>query len=71
MIYLALSVFFSVLLLINFRLHARFGVNTFQAIILNYPICFLTGLLFLPDDQRFDLDFTKPSTPALAVAILA
>lgn len=63
MIYLALSVFFSVLLLINFRLHARFSVNTFQAIILNYPICFLTGLLFLPDNQHFDLDFIKPSTP--------
>ncbi|MEY4539043.1 MAG: hypothetical protein RLZZ306_800 [Bacteroidota bacterium] len=63
MLYLALSVFFSVLLLINFRLHARFGVNTFQAIILNYPICFLTGLVFLPDNQYFNLSFSEPSTP--------
>ncbi len=63
MIYLALSVFFSVLLLINFRLHARFGVNTFQAIILNYPVCFLTGLLFLPESQHFTLRFSEPSTP--------
>lgn len=63
MVYLALSVFFSVLLLINFRLHARFGVNTFQAIILNYPICFLTGLLFLPDNQHFNLTYAEPSTP--------
>ncbi len=62
MIYLALSVFFSVLLLINFRLHPRFGVNTFQAIILNYPICFLTGLLFLPSNQHFNPDFSQPST---------
>lgn len=62
MIYLALSVFFSVLLLINFRLHARFGVNTFQTIILNYPVCFLTGLVFLPDNQRFALNFSEPST---------
>ncbi len=62
MLYLALSVLFSVLLLINFRLHARYGVNTFQAIILNYPICFLTGLLFLPDNQQFNLNFTEPST---------
>ncbi len=63
MIYLALSVFFSILLLINFRLHARFGVNTFQAIILNYPVCFLTGLVFLPDNQHFTLSFAEPSTP--------
>lgn len=63
MIYLALSVLFSVLLLINFRLHARFGVNTFQAIILNYPICFLTGLVFLPVSQHFTLSFTEPSMP--------
>lgn len=62
MIYLALSVLFSVLLLINFRLHPRFGVNTFQAIILNYPVCFLTGLLFLPSTQHFNPDFSHPST---------
>jgi drug/metabolite transporter (DMT)-like permease len=62
MTYLALSVFFSVLLLINFRLHPRFGVNTFQAIILNYPVCFLTGLLLLPDNQHFNFDLAQPST---------
>ncbi|MES2517657.1 MAG: EamA/RhaT family transporter [Bacteroidota bacterium] len=62
MIYLALSVLFSVLLLINFRLHPRFGVNTFQAIILNYPVCVLTGLVFLPDNQHFNPDFTQSST---------
>ncbi|PWK29269.1 hypothetical protein LV89_00109 [Arcicella aurantiaca] len=62
MIYLALSVFFSVLLLINFRVHPRFGVNTFQAIILNYPVCFLTGLIFLPSTQHFSVDFAQPST---------
>ena len=62
MIYLALSVFFSVLLLINFRLHPRFGINTFQALILNYPICFLTGLVFLPSTQHFNPDFSQPST---------
>ena len=63
MLYLTLSVFFSVLLLINFRLHARFGVNTFQAIILNYPVCFLTGIILLPDNQHFSLSLSEPSTP--------
>jgi drug/metabolite transporter (DMT)-like permease len=62
MIYLTLSVLFSVLLLINFRLHPRFGINTFQAIILNYPVCFLTGLIFLPSNQHFNPDFSQPSS---------
>ncbi len=62
MIYLILSVFFSVLLLINFRLHPRFGVNTFQAIILNYPVCFLTGLILLPNNQHFNFDLSQFST---------
>ncbi len=62
MIYLLLSIFFSVLLLINFRLHPRFQVNTFQAIILNYPVCIITGLLFLPQDQHFSLNLSETST---------
>lgn len=62
MLYLVLSVLFSILLLINFRLHARFGINTFQAIILNYPVCFLTGLILLPDNQHLNLSFAESST---------
>ncbi|MFY7825973.1 MAG: EamA/RhaT family transporter [Flectobacillus sp.] len=56
MLSLILSVLFSVLLLVNFRLHPNFKVNTFQAIILNYPVCFLTGLLMLPSEQAFHFD---------------
>ncbi|MET3126710.1 drug/metabolite transporter (DMT)-like permease [Arcicella rosea] len=62
MIDLLLSIIFSVLLLINFRLHPRFGVNTFQTIILNYPVCIITGLLFLPENQHFSLDLSETST---------
>ncbi|NBA75946.1 EamA family transporter [Emticicia sp. ODNR4P] len=57
MLSLILSVLFSVLLLVNFRLHPNFKVNTFQAIILNYPVCFLTGLLMMPAQQHFEFDF--------------
>ena len=48
MFYLILSVIFSVLLLVNFRAHARFQVDTRIAILLNYPVCFLTAYFHQP-----------------------
>jgi drug/metabolite transporter (DMT)-like permease len=45
---LLLSILFSILLLVNFRLHANWKVNTSVAILLNYPICFLAGLAVQP-----------------------
>lgn len=59
MIYLALSILFSVLLLINFRLFPKYNINTTQAISLNYIICFLTGLVLMPKGQAFTLDLTQ------------
>lgn len=59
MIYLALSILFSVLLLINFRLFPKYDINTTQAISLNYIICFLTGLILMPKGQAFTLDLTQ------------
>ena len=43
MIYLLLSIFFSTLILVVFRLFKRYGINTFQAIVFNYIIAFLVG----------------------------
>lgn len=57
MLYLLLSIGLSVLLLLNFRMFPRYGVNTFQAIVFNYPVCFLTGLLLMPKGQSFSIDF--------------
>jgi len=59
MITLLLSILFSVLLLVNFRIFPRFQISTFQAIAFNYPVCFLTGMLLMPADQQFNLDFSK------------
>lgn len=59
MIFLILSVVFSVLLLVNFRLHPKYGINTFQAIVFNYPVCFITGYLLLEKGQKFQLDFSE------------
>jgi uncharacterized membrane protein len=58
MVYLILSVVFSVLLLVNFRAHARFQVDTRIAILLNYPVCFLTAYFHQPSA----IPFHWPST---------
>ena len=62
MLFLLLSIVLSVLLLLNFRLFPRYDVNTFQAIVFNYPVCFLTGLLLLPAGQSFSIDFAQTWT---------
>ncbi|MGA0556788.1 EamA/RhaT family transporter [Larkinella sp. VNQ87] len=62
MLFLFLSILLSVVLLLNFRLFPRFGVNTFQAIVFNYPVCFLTGFLLLPEGQSFSVDFSQTWT---------
>jgi drug/metabolite transporter (DMT)-like permease len=53
MLFLILSVIFSVLLLVNFRVHARFQVDTRIAILLNYPVCFLTAYFHQPSAILF------------------
>ncbi len=62
MLYLVASIVLSVMLLLNFRLFPRFGVNTLQAIVFNYPVCFLTGYLLMPAGQTFSLDFGQTWT---------
>ncbi|MBC8156228.1 MAG: EamA/RhaT family transporter [Bacteroidetes bacterium] len=62
MLYLLLSIVLSVALLLNFRLFPRYKINTFQAIVFNYPVCFLTGFLFLPNGQSFSIDFSQTWT---------
>lgn len=70
MIYLILSILLSVLLLLNFRIFPRFRVNILQAIALNYPVCFLTGFLLMPEGQSFFLDFSQTWTwLALAMGV--
>jgi len=62
MVFLCLSILLSVVLLLNFRIFPRYQVNTFQAIVFNYPVCFLTGFLLLPRDQPFSIDFFQTWT---------
>ena len=62
MSFLFASILLSVGLLLNFRLFPRFGINTFQAIVFNYLICFLTGYVLLPAGQAFTIDFGQTWT---------
>jgi drug/metabolite transporter (DMT)-like permease len=67
MLYLVLSVVFSVLLLVNFRAHARFQVDTRIAILLNYPVCFLTAYLHQP--SALPLKWPASTDTALMIAM--
>jgi len=62
MLFLLLSIFLSVMLLLNFRLFPRYDINTFQAIVFNYLVCFLTGYLLLPANQSFTVDLSQTWT---------
>ncbi len=47
MLYLLLGILFNVAIFIAFRTYAKFGVRTLPAIVINYYVCVLTGLVFL------------------------
>ncbi len=59
MLYLIISIFLSVILLVNFRIFPRFDINTAQAIGLNYTACFILGFLLIPDGQSFHFDLSQ------------
>ncbi len=62
MLYLILSILFSVLLLVNFRLHAKYKIDTTQAIVFNYWVCVLLGWFLLPSGTTFTMDWTADIT---------
>ncbi len=69
MLYLILSVVFSVLLLVNFRAHARFQVDTRIAILLNYPVCFLTAYFHQPTAIPFHWPSTGDTVLLMAMGV--
>jgi drug/metabolite transporter (DMT)-like permease len=50
--YLLLSIFFSSLILVVFRMFKRYNVNTFQAIVFNYVIAFTVGFGIYGNEWR-------------------
>ena len=69
MLYLVLSVVFSVLLLVNFRAHAKFQVDTRIAILLNYPVCFLTAYFHQPSAIPFHWPSTVDTFLLMAMGV--
>lgn len=47
MLHLILGILFNVAIFIAFRTFAKFGVRTLPAIVINYYVCVITGLVFL------------------------
>ena len=47
MLYLIISILLNAAIFIGFRTFAHFGVRTLPAIVINYYVCVLTGLVFL------------------------
>ena len=62
MVYLILSILFSVLLLVNFRLHPKYNIDTTQAIVFNYWVCVLLGWFLLPAGTAFTIDWSADIT---------
>lgn len=53
MTYLLLSIVASSLIFVIFKLFARFKIDTFQAIVVNYAVAFTTGILLYEGDTTF------------------
>ncbi len=46
MIYLILTILMNIGIFLSFRSYSRMGINTLNAIVINYLVCVLTGMLF-------------------------
>lgn len=72
MLYLVLSIAFSSFIFVIFKLYARYSIQTLYAIIVNYFVAFLVGLLVSPSTgMSFKEIVQKPWLPsALALGVL-
>ncbi len=68
MIYLALSIFCSTIILVVFRMFTRFEINTFQAIVFNYLVAFSVGFGLYGGDWKNDY-LQQGSWPVFALII--
>ena len=69
MVALLLTIVFSVLLLVNFRVHAKYNIDTRIAILLNYPVCFLTGYFHQIDAIPFHWPSTGYTLGILGIGV--
>ena len=62
MLYLVLSILFTMLLLVNFRLHPKYQIDTTQAIVFNYWVCVILGWFLMPSGATFSVDWSADVT---------
>lgn len=61
MAFLILSILMNVGIFTAFRLYPRYGIDTFQAIVINYVVCVITGIIFVGNVGSFQsITFTEP-----------
>ena len=61
MAFLILSILMNVGIFTAFRLYPRYGIDTFQAIVINYVVCVITGVIFVGNVTSFQsITFTEP-----------
>jgi len=67
MIYVLLAVLLNVLIFLAFRSFSRFRIDTFPAILTNYAVCVITGVLFVGPEQL--LRSSDPTAPWFISAV--
>ncbi|MDH5366720.1 MAG: hypothetical protein OEW67_07020 [Cyclobacteriaceae bacterium] len=69
MLYILFSILANVGIFICFKMFTRFRINTFQAIVINYFVCVITGVVFIGDTQLLTkIDFSA-TWVILAIAL--
>jgi len=60
-VFLILCILMNVGIFTVFRLYPRYGIDTFQAIVINYVVCVITGVIFIGNTASFQsISLTAP-----------
>ncbi len=57
--FLLLSILMNIGILSLFRIYPRYGIDNFQAIVINYTVCVITGILFVGPTAFANVNYTQ------------
>ncbi len=69
MIYLILTILMNIGIFLSFRSYSRLGINTINAIVVNYLVCVLTGMIFYGGDLLENISILSESWILFPVAL--
>lgn len=69
MIYLILTIIMNIGIFLSFRSYSRLGINTISAIVVNYLVCVLTGMIFYGGDLFKNVSILSESWILYPVAL--